>query len=176
MELAQTPNHNLSHDIHRDISYIWTRFNRRWLACGAGAGLGAGLLMIVVAAILTRDPLLPPRLVGAALLGPEALRTGTVLGAALGGVIHFGLCAFFGLAFAQFVWEHSRKRVLFLLGTLAGLAVWLFWSMMFMPAFNEPLFYALPKSASLLLHLLFGVMFGALIVTLRARLCEKLDQ
>lgn len=155
-----------------DISYIWTRVNVRWLLCGALAGLGAGLVVLLISALLTvlylpREFDFPAKLVGAVLLGANALHIDSELGTLTGLAIHLGLSTFFGLVFAQFVFETSRRRFLFLLSCLAGLSVWLFWSMMFMPAFNEPMFYLMPKPVSLLLHAVFGVSFGLLIVTLR---------
>lgn len=157
MELEETQTINIS----ADISYIWTRFNRAWLVAGAFAGWGAGLAVLLLASFLAKDLWHPLQLIGAAVPGG---------GAFAGGIIHFGLSGFFGLVFAQFVWEESRKRTLLVLGTLAGIEVWLFWSMMFMPSFNEPLFFALPKLVSLGLHLVFGALFGALIAILRNRI------
>lgn len=152
-----------------DISYIWTRFNKNWAKTGVLAGLGAGLGSILLAGLFSGSLAYPFRLVGAALLGPEALRHGSVAGFLTGALIHFGLSAFFGFVFAQFVWEESRRRILGLLGTLGGLAVWLFWSMMFMPAFNEPMLFLMSKKMALLLHLVFGATFGVLVIGLRSR-------
>lgn len=165
-------------EIHHDISYIWTRVNKRWLAAGALAGMGAGLAMLAAAAVLTyfylpREMSFPAKLIGAAMLGASALQIDARIGMIAGLAIHFGLSGFFGLAFAQCVWEESRRRVLFLLSTLTGLALWLFGSMMLMPAFNETMFYLLPKPVSLLLHVVFGVSFGILIVGLRRRLLNE---
>ncbi len=157
--------------MHNDISYIWTRFNRRWLASGFLAGVGAGLVALALAAFLSanlaREISFPAKLIGAVLLGSDALAADSLIGGTTGFLIHLTLSGFFGLVFAQFVLETSRKRNLLLLGTLAGLAVWLFWSMMFMPSFNEAMFFFLPKTVSLLLHLAFGFSFGLFVVLLR---------
>lgn len=131
-------------------------------------------MMLVVSILLTaiylpREFAFPAKLVGAALLGANALQVDSELGALAGLGIHLGLSTFFGLVFAQFVFEASRRRFIFLLSCLAGLAVWLFWSMMFMPSFDEPMFYLMPKAVSLLLHAVFGVSFGGLVVVLRSR-------
>ena len=163
--------------MQNDISYIWTRVNKRWLASGFLAGLGAGLVMLAFAAFLStnlaREISFPAKLIGAALFGGKALATDSIVGGTAGLILHLTLSGFFGLVFAQFVLETSRKRVLIFLGALAGLAVWLFWSMMFMPSFNEAMFFFLPKLVSLLLHLVFGVTFGFLIVLLRSFLLNK---
>lgn len=154
-----------------DVSHIWTRFNGRWILTGVVSGLGAGAVMLIAAAVLSgqvaREFFFPAKLVGVALLGPKALQIDSNLGATAGLALHFALSAFFGLVFAHFVLETSRKRMLLLLGTLAGLAVWLFWSMMFMPAFNETMSALLPKTVSLLLHTIFGASFGAFVILLR---------
>ena len=89
-----------------------------------------------------------------------------------GTIIHLTLAGFFGVVFAQAVSETTKKRLLFLLSLLAGMAVWLFWSMMFMPSFDEPLFWHLPKMVSLFLHGIFGISFGLFIVLLRPRLVK----
>ncbi|MDO8526500.1 MAG: hypothetical protein Q7T03_02295 [Deltaproteobacteria bacterium] len=155
-----------------DVSYIWTRFNLRWLLTGIVAGLGAGLMMMLVAALLATKAGLPAtfpiKLVGAAVFGGQAMQVDSFIpGGMAGTVIHFGLAAFFGLVFAQFVAEWSRKRVLILMGVLGGMAVWLFWSAMFMPAFNQPMAHLLTKPVSILLHVTFGLSFGLLMVCLR---------
>lgn len=157
-----------------DISHIWTRLNPRWLVSGITAGLFAGLVMLLVAAFLAGSELFyPAKVIGASVWGKQAMQFGSLgLGGLTGMTIHFFLSGFFGLVFAQFVLETSRKRTLLLLGALAGLAVWLFWSAMFMPSFNEPMTWLLPKTISLLLHAIFGFTFGLSLVTLRARLCR----
>lgn len=150
------------------IAHIWTRLHPRWLLTGVISGLGAGLVVLLVAAFLSKGIFFPIKLIGATALGEQAMDLGTFgVGGFAGLAIHFGLSAFFGLVFSQTVSEISRRRTLLFLGTVAGLAVWLFWSMMFMPSFNEPMFYLLPKSVSLLLHTIFGVTFGILVAGLR---------
>lgn len=151
-----------------DIAHVWTRFHPRWLLTGIISGLGAGFVVLLVAALLSRGIFFPIKLIGATALGENAMDLQTFgIGGFAGLAIHFGLSFFFGLVFSQTVSETSRRRTLVLLSTVAGLAVWLFWSMMFMPSFNEPMFYLLPKSVSLLLHTIFGVTFGVLVVGLR---------
>src|SRR3989338_437120 len=161
-----------------DISYIWTRLNRRWLLSGLISGVGAGLSMLLLASFLSlknhQELTFPLKLIGAAVLGDQAMQIGQFGGGAFTGIlIHFGLASFFGLVFAQFVAEWSRKRVLFLMGLLGGLAVWLFWATMFMPSFNEPMGFLLPKGISLILHATFGLTFGVLIVVARALFCQN---
>lgn len=150
-----------------DISHIWMRFNRRWLLTGSVSGFGAGLLALALASLISvkthHGALYPLQLIGATWKNSFSGKVGFV--------IHFTLAAFFGLVFAQSVLETSRKGVLIFLGTLAGLAAWLFWSAMFMPAFNEPMTYLLPKTFSLFLHVVFGFVFGVLVVLLRPVLC-----
>jgi len=160
-----------------DISHIWSRFNIRWLLTGLIAGIGAGLVMLAVAAlvssVLSREFIYPAKLIGAALLGGSSLQIGSFAGGFVGIVIHLVLSGFFGLVFAQFVLETSRRRILFLLSILAGLAVWLFWSMMFMPSFNETMLFLLPKTTSLFLHAVFGLSFGLLVIFLRPIVCKE---
>jgi len=149
--------------VHHDISYIWTRLHPRWLATGLIAGLGAGLIMLCLAAYLSttihEDLTFPVKLIGSSL--------------SAGFLIHFSLAGFFGVVFSQFVSENSRKRSLLLLSFLGGLAVWLFWFAMFMPSFNEAMTFFLPKKISLLLHVVFGLSFGLLVVWIRPFLCKK---
>lgn len=169
-EITQTTN---------DISYIWSRFNPRWVLTGILSGVGAGFAAIALGAFFSthyiyREAGFPFKLIGFSWVGPHALNAGVFNSGGLAGLLtHVALSAFFGFVFAQFVAEWMRKRVLILMGTLGGLAVWLFWSAMFMPSFNEAMTYLLPKPVSILLHLVFGLSFGLFIVTLRPLLCRQ---
>lgn len=158
--------------VTNDISYIWTRLNPRWLFTGAVSGILAGVVMFLIAGWLSpRELTFPLKLIGAAIFGGESMRQETLgLTGVAGGLIHLTLAGFFGSVFAQAVKETTKKRLLFLLSVLAGMAVWLFWSMMFMPSFDEPLFWHLPKVTSFFLHGIFGASFGLFIVLLRPRL------
>lgn len=160
-----------------DVSHIWTRVYTGWLKTGLLSGLGAGLVALVFGAFLAnlihREATYPAKLIGAVWVGAEALQLGSFNSGALAGlVIHFTLSAFFGLVFAQFISERSRKGSLVFLSLLGGVAVWLFWSMMFLPSFNPTMASLLPKTISLLLHFVFGLSFGLFIVMLRPMLCK----
>lgn len=160
--------------MQNDISHIWKRFNPRWLLTGILSGIGAGFVMLLLTSLwahtLPREATFGAKLIGATLLGAKSLDLHSNKGAFVGLLIHFGLSSFFGLTFAQFVLEASRRRILILLSILGGLVSWLFWFMMFMPAFNEPMAWLFPKPISLLIHLVFGLTFGVLVVVLRPRL------
>ncbi|MDO8494680.1 MAG: hypothetical protein Q7S68_05030 [Deltaproteobacteria bacterium] len=155
-----------------NIAHIWTRFNKSWAISGVLSGLGAGLAMILAASLLGQmageELFFAPKLIGAALLGGKALAVDSSAGIWAGLTIHFTLSAFFGLVFAQTIRETARKRILLALGLMGGMAVWLFWCMMFMPSFNQPMLFLLPKLTALALHLLFGLVFSLLLITLRA--------
>lgn len=158
--------------MNKDIAHIWTRFNKSWTISGVLSGLGAGLAMILAASLLGKmageEFFFAPKLIGAALLGGKALAVDSSAGLWAGLAIHFTLSAFFGLVFAQTIRETARKRILFVLGLMGGLAVWLFWCMMFMPSFDQPMLFLLPKLTALGLHLLYGLTFSLLIIILRA--------
>lgn len=155
-----------------DISYIWTRLNPRWLLTGAVSGILAGIVMVLIAGWLSpRELTFPLKLIGASIFGGESMNQKTFgFAGVAGAIIHLTLAGFFGSVFAQAVKETTKKRLLFLLSMLAGMAVWLFWSMMFMPSLDEALFWHLPKTTSLFLHGIFGASFGLFIVLLRPRL------
>ncbi|MDP2600330.1 MAG: hypothetical protein Q8P84_06320 [Deltaproteobacteria bacterium] len=162
-----------------DVSYIWTRFNPKWALSGVLAGIGAGLIAIAVGAFLSmhymfREAAYPFKLIGAVWFGPSALNAATFTPGGLAGLAtHLSLSAFFGFVFSQFVPEWTKKRILIIMGGLGGLAVWLFWSTMFLPSFNETMADLLPKPVSILLHLTFGLSFGVLIVAFRKALVKK---
>ncbi len=169
-EIAQTKN---------DVSHIWTRFEPRWILTGILSGIGAGFIAIGLGSFFSihyiyREAGYPFKLIGFSWVGQHALDAGAFNSGGLAGLMtHIALSALFGFVFAQFVAEWTRKRVLLLMGALGGLAVWLFWSSMFMPSFNEAMTYLLPKPVSILLHLVFGLSFGLLIVILRPLLCRQ---
>jgi len=165
-----------------DVSYIWTRFNPKWALSGVLAGIGAGLIAVALGSFLSmhymfREAAYPFKLIGAVWFGSSALNAATFVPGGLAGLAtHLSLSAFFGLVFSQFVPEWTKKRILIIMGTLGGLAVWLFWSAMFLPSFNETMAYLLPRPVSILLHLAFGLSFGVLMVSFRPLIVRSVER
>lgn len=161
------------------ITHIWSRFHLRWLLCGAVSGIGAGLIMLVLAMIAGAgvfggDWTQPMKLLGATFFGPDATYYGPLGVAGLYGLsLHLALSTLYGLIFAQLVCEKSRKRNLVILGFVTSFIIWIFGCMLFMPAFDITLAKALPVRVGLFLHLSFGVTFGLLLSSFRKVLLKN---
>lgn len=151
------------------IEHIWSRFNLKWVIAGTLSGILAGIAMLVVAGIVTQGGFFAfPKMIGVTLVGPESMRlNGLGVGGFLGVALHLFLSGFFGFVFAHFIDEHSKSTSILFLGLLGGLAVWLFWSMMYMPSLNEPMTWIVSKTMQIKLHLFFGATFGLLLNLLR---------
>lgn len=101
---------------------------------GSLAGLTAGLVLgattMVGSLILAGSAWLPFRFVAAFVVGPDALRPEFPLGPALllGGAVHFGLSALFGVLFVGLLaltyQLSARAWLLLVYGGLFGFAVW----------------------------------------------------
>lgn len=103
------------------------RFNAK---SAAEAGLIAGAVFLVLEMLLVGiaqgTPWAPPRMIGAILLGPDALPppAGFALGAVLAGlVVHFVMSALFGLGIGALVSRMSTGTAI-LVGLAAGLVLY----------------------------------------------------
>lgn len=163
-----------NHHEETSITHIWNRFHVRWLLCGGAAGIGAGLVMLVVAILLGLESLgewsQPMKLLAAGIFGPDATYYGPLGEPGLYGTsLHLSLSLLYGMLFAQLVDEKSRKRSIIVLGLVTSFIIWIFGSLLFMPSFNRTLAGILPARVGLLLHLVFGLSFGLILSALRPR-------
>lgn len=147
------------------ITHIWTRFNPRWIFCGALSGILAGSVMLLVASFIAARTMgewtQPLKLLGATFFGPQALAYGPISIAAIaGGILHYALSILYGVTFAQLVNEKSGKTALIILGLVTSFIIWIFGCKLFMPSVNPTLAYVLSTPVSLLLHFSFGLSFG----------------
>ncbi len=108
--------------------------SRRWLAFGAGFGLLAGIVFAtfeMVAARMMGDGFwMPLRMIGAIILGEQALEPSYSLAqaATVGMALHLALSTLYGAVFGAAVAIAPALRTLGTLvvsGTLYGLALWL---------------------------------------------------
>lgn len=141
------------------------------VAVGVVAGLGAGTAMWLVAMVAARGDLgftAPLRLVAASLLGEAALDTGATFGPpALGALLVALGSVLFGLVYASILPEGAEAFGAALLGAAYAVAVWaLTWFVL--TRVLDPILFASTGAAHMLaLHLVYGVILGALVPTLR---------
>ncbi|HEY3356194.1 MAG TPA: hypothetical protein VGQ83_23280, partial [Polyangia bacterium] len=125
----------MPHRIHyRRDEHPHVRTLRRLLGAGAGAGIRAGVLFLVLQ-VLTADavrepPILPLRMFASIVLGVAALRAPAATTALIGITVHFILAALYGATFGvvNFL-VPARTRASYgreiALGIIAGGVLWL---------------------------------------------------
>lgn len=150
------------------ITHIWSRFNPRWIFCGALSGILAGSVVLLVASYLSAKNLgewsQALKMLGATFYGPEALAFGPLSKAAIaGGLLHYALSVLYGVTFAQLVSEYSSKTALIILALVTTWVIWIFGAKLFLPSVNTLIPMVLSTPMSLLLHFIFGLSFGIFI-------------
>jgi uncharacterized YccA/Bax inhibitor family protein len=143
---------------------------------GALAGLGGGLAMALVAALLTRslgqDLWYQFEVIASVIYGPAAIaQTGFAIGPVLVGIaIHLAVAALLGALFGI-----VTRRVLKLptdfgvpmvTGLVFGLVIWLMAYFVVVPALN-PLLLAVYAPAFIIQHIIYGTITGLIYAALR---------
>lgn len=138
---------------------------------GAVAGLVAGAAMWLVAMVAAREDLgftAPFRLLAASLLGEAALDTGAtfaplVLGALLAAVGS----VLFALVYASILPEGAEVFPAALLGAAYAVALWAVTWFVLVRVLDPILFVSTGAAQMLALHLVYGIVLGLLVPSLR---------
>lgn len=143
---------------------------------GALAGLGGGLAMAIVAALISaamgQDIWLQPKLIAATLYGPAAAaQPGFVAGPVLvGTLIHIVVSAVFGAIFGIVTrrWLHltSDFWTPVLTGLIYGSLLWMVAFFVVLPILDRPLLETY-SPAHIVQHLVYGLVTGLLYMWLR---------
>jgi len=141
------------------------------VAVGAVAGLGAGAAMWLVAMVAAQGDLgftAPLRLVAASLLGEAALDTGAIFGPlALGALLVAVTSVLFGLIYASILREGADVFQAALLGAAYAVALWAVTWFVLVRVLDPILFVSTGAAHMLALHIVYGVILGVLVPTLR---------
>lgn len=145
---------------------------------GALAGLGGGLAMTIVAALLTsaldQDLWLQPKVIASLVLGPSASEAaGFVLGpVVLGLLIHLLVATLLGVVFARFMHHIARLPSDFgvpeVAGVVFGLLIWAVAYFVVLPVV-APGLLGIYAPALLIQHLVYGASTGLLYAWLCPR-------
>lgn len=167
-------------DESASIAHIWSRFNVKWIMAGALAGVGASLVMLVVASFIAAHYLgewsQAIKLLSVTFHGPSILQFGPLTIQALHGLfLHLGLGGLYGMIFAQLVDEEGSGAALIVLALTTSLIVWVFGCALFLPSINFVLTQAMPIRVAILLHLTFGLSFGLIAQVTRRIFVGKLN-
>lgn len=141
------------------------------VAVGAVAGLVAGAAMWLVAMVAARGDLgftAPLRLIAASLLGEAALDTGTALGPlALGTLLAAVGSVLFGLVYASMLPEGAEVFWAALLGAVYAVVLWAVTWWLLIRVLDPILFVSTGAAHMLALNLVYGIVLGLLVPTLR---------
>lgn len=142
---------------------------------GALAGVGGGLAMAIVAALLTRsldqDIWLQPKAIAAFVLGSSTATAGFAAGPVLlGTLIHLIVSALLGALFEIVVWRVLRLPsdlgTPLLTGLVYGMITWLIAYFIVVPALSPELL-AVYAPAFIIQHIVYGVVTSLLYAYLR---------
>jgi len=141
------------------------------VAVGAVGGLAAGAAMWLVAMIAARGDLgftAPLRLLAASLLGEAALDTGTSFGPlALGALLAAVGSVLFGLVYSSILPEGAEVFWAALFGAVYAVALWAVTWWVLIRVLDPILFVSTGAAHMLALNLVYGVVLGLLVPTLR---------
>lgn len=133
---------------------------KRWLAgalAGAFAGLVATAFAMGFAGLLQMNLLYPIKVAALPIYGPEALETSLRFGAFLVGFLTIEIfSAFLGAVYAHFTGTNHLPSLLGV-GLTWGAFSWVFLINLFSPAFRDVYVAEVPRGASLIVCLFFGV-------------------
>ena len=143
---------------------------------GALAGLGGGLAMVLIGALLThaldQDRWLQLKVIASVVLGPAvAAQPGYAAGPiVLGALIHLLVAALLGVLFEVLLRQIARRRSDYGIPDVAGLAygllIWLAAYFIIIPAVS-PLLLQIYAPALIIQHLVYGAVTGLLYSMLR---------
>ena len=143
---------------------------------GALAGLGGGLAMTLIGALLThaldQDHWLQLKVIASVVLGPEvATQSGFAAGPIIiGALLHLGLAALLGALFEILMRRIARRKSNYRLpevaGLVYGLLIWLVAFFAVIPML-VPLLLQIYEPALLIQHLVYGAVTGLLYSVLR---------
>jgi hypothetical protein len=143
---------------------------------GALAGLGSGLVMTLIGALLThaldQDRWLQLKVIASVALGPAvATQLGVVAGPIIiGALIQLGLAALLGALFELAMRQIARRPSAYVLAEVAGpvygLLIWLITFFVVIPIL-VPVLLQIYAPALLIQHLVYGAVIGLLYSMLR---------
>jgi len=145
---------------------------------GAIAGLGGGLAMAIVAALIARsmgqDMWIESKRIATVVYGPAAVaEPGFVLGPVLvGTLLHFAISAalgaLFGIVMRRLLQLTSDFGTPLLAGLVYGMLVWLVAYFLVLPVIN-PLLLEIYAPAFIVQHIVYGAVTGLLYTWLRPK-------
>jgi uncharacterized membrane protein YagU involved in acid resistance len=145
------------------------------IASGILSGLVSGVCMwaaaVLFMGLITWDFFFPLRLIGATLLGMDALSLRSFQGVTVGLVIHLIVSSVLGISYAALTTRRPARMPALLHGMIFGAVVWVFMTYLVLPVLNPIMFRELRYTwwGWALSHLVFGGILAVAPVLKRAR-------
>jgi len=149
-----------SEDDELNVVAAWLSWDTRRVVAGAAAGAFAGLVALLLAMVLSAvnglDLWFPAKFAALPVLGGTALRYDNTMAIGVGLIVHQTLSMVLGMFYSHFTINNVTSR-LFGAGLVWGIFSWIFISCLFVQSFPDIAAVNLPKSAYLLVNMVFGL-------------------